>query len=176
MKSYLLTFLLSIAFTISFYAVAIFFPRLEFYLIPIAFGMFLIGLLGFVVMPIGLFKLIKHKAINPGLKLIISLALGYYVGLMLHFPLSNWDENNRNLSGQILSSELEKFKLSNGSYPDSLEQLSLKELEQKMPSTYKPDRFGYYIQKDDYMLYIPIPIFDRWLWDKEENKFVYNDF
>jgi hypothetical protein len=106
----------------------------------------------------------------------IGIAIGFYLGLLCLKPIDNWEVRQRNLSGQILTSEIENYKQLNGVYPDSLSQLDIDKLNKVLPKTYQMDRFTYFVKESNYDLDIPIPIFDRWHWDKDKKVFEYSDF
>jgi len=138
--------------------------------------MFLIGLSGVITIPLGLYRLVRKQPLNKWVTRFIGLAIGFYLGLLFQKPIDTWDRQQRNISGQILTSEIEKFKDENGQYPNSLKQLNLEDLNKSLPHTYKTDRFTYFVRNGDYDLDIPIPILDRWHWNKDKKEFEYDDF
>jgi hypothetical protein len=176
MKKIIIPILISVALTMSFYTIGIFLWGTEIFLLPIILVLFLAGLSGLITIPIGLYRFIKKQALSKWLVRFVGLAIGFYLGLIFQRPIDNWDKNQRNISGQILASEIEKFKENNGEYPSTLNQLSLKDLNVSLPETYQTDRFTYFVREGEYDLDIPIPIFDRWHWNKDKNEFEYDDF
>ncbi len=160
----------------SFYTIGIFLWGAEIFLLPIILVLFLAGLSGLITIPIGLYRFIKKQALSKWLVRSIGLATGFYIGLLLQNPIGNWDEEQRNISGNIIATELDEFKLNNKTYPDSLTQLDLEELDKSLPATYKVNRFTYMIRNGEYDLDIPIPIFDRWHWNKDKKEFEYDAF
>lgn len=176
MKRLLIIISISLGLTLTFYSIGIFFTGLELLLLPFIIILFLIGLSGIVIIPIGLYRLFKKQNLNKWLVLFIGLSIGFYLGLLLQKPIDNWDRKQRNLSGQLLTLEIEKHKTLNGEYPKSLNELNISFLNETLPRTYKIDRFTYNVRQGDYDLDIPIPIFDRWHWNKENKEFEYSDF
>ena len=176
MKRILIPIFLGVILTMTFYTIGIFFFGVDLLLLPLGIVLFLIGLTGLVTLPIGLYRLLRKQTINKWLTRFVGLAIGFYLGLIFQRPIDNWDKNQRNISGQILTSEIEKFKENNGEYPSTLNQLSLKDLNVSLPETYQTDRFTYFVREGEYDLDIPIPIFDRWHWNKDKKEFEYDDF
>ena len=176
MKRLLIIILISLGLTLTFYSIGIFFIGLELLLLPFIIILFLIGLIGIIIIPIGLYRLFKKQNLNKWLVLFIGLSIGFYLGLLLQKPIDNWDRNQRDISGQLLTLELEKYKSLNGEYPKSLSELNVSNLNETLPRTYQIERFTYNVSQGDYDLDIPIPIFDRWHWNKENMKFEYSDF
>jgi hypothetical protein len=176
MKRLLIPIFLGVILTMTFYTIGIFFFGADILLLPLVIVLFLIGLIGLVTLPLGLYRLIRKQTINKWLTRFIGLAIGFYLGLIFQKPIDNWDREQRNISGQILTEELDNFYQNNGHYPDSLTQLNLENLNKSLPYTYQSDRFTYFIKQGEYDLDIPIPIFDRWHWNKEKNEFEYDDF
>lgn len=175
MKQLIFPILLGVVLTICFYSIGIFYSGAELLLLPFIIGLFLIGLAGFYTIPIGLYQILKKQDVNRWLKRSIGLALGFYLGLLLQNPVSNWDHQQRNLSGQIISAELEEFKQENGKYPKDFSLLDVDKLNKLLPNTYQVDKFNYRTSSGtDYDLDIPIPITDRWHWNKETKEFEFN--
>lgn len=160
----------------TYYTIGIFFFGVDIILLPVILILFLIGVLGLITIPVGLYRLIRKQSVNKWLTWIIGLAIGFYLGLILQKPIDNWNREQRNISGQIVTAELEKFKQENGQYPDSLTQLNIDDLNKSLPSTYHTHRFDYFTINGGYNLNIPIPIFDRWHWNKDKKEFEYDDF
>lgn len=138
--------------------------------------LFIAGLSGLITIPIGLIRVIRKRFIPNKLILLIGFGIGFYIGLILQQPIHSWDSRQRNLSGKIVTTELENYKNKYGHYPDSLTQLDLTQLNETLPKTYKIDRFIYYFKDGKYDLNIPILIMDRWHWNKDKYEFVYDDF
>lgn len=100
--------------------------------------------------------------------------LGLFIGYLIQRPIWNWDEQNRNMAGDMISQSLEDFKSEHGNYPQTLSELVI-DLE-LLPSTYPLNKFEYTSKDETYQLYIPIPIIDRWYWNRTQRKFEYQDF
>ncbi|MCZ4410659.1 sulfite exporter TauE/SafE family protein [Cryomorphaceae bacterium 1068] len=176
MKRILIPIFLGVILTMTFYTIGIFFIGAALLLLPLGIVLFLIGLTGLVTLPLGLYRLLRKQTINKWLTRFIGLAIGFYVGLIFQRPIDDWDKKQRNISGKILTSEIEKFKEENGDYPTSLSQLNLKDLNESLPQTYQTSRFTYFAKNGEYDVDIPIPILDRWHWNKESEEFEYDDF
>jgi hypothetical protein len=176
MKRLLIIVLISSGLTLSFYSIGVFFIGFELLLLPFIIILSLIGLIGIIIIPIGLYRLFKKQNLSKWLVLCIGLSIGFYLGLILQNPIDNWDRNQRNISGQLLIKALENYKSLNGEYPKSLNQLNVSYLNETLPRTYQIERFTYSISQGDYDLDIPIPIYDRWHWNKENKEFEYSDF
>lgn len=150
-----------------------FFIGFDLLFLPLLIGLFLIGLSGIITVPIGIFKFIKQAKLSNWLLKSIGLAIGFYLGLAFQQPINNWNENQRNLSGRIIATELENYKNSYGNYPEDLKQLNLNN---DLPIIYKVEKFTYNLSNDGYDLDIPVHIFDRYHWNKTKKEFEYSDF
>lgn len=176
MNRFTLIFMLSTMLTVVLYSAPIFIPGLELLLLPVLVIIFGIGIFGILTLPFFFYKIFKRRVVSMRLKYIISAAIGFCIGLILNKPISSWDEEQRNLSGKIVSTEIEKFKQENGYYPEALSALNRMKLDHSLPTNYKTDRFIYRLTGDSYDLDIPIPIMDRWHWNGEAQEFEYDDF
>jgi hypothetical protein len=136
----------------------------------------LIGVSGLITIPLGIYKYFRKKPLSKTLVIFIALSIGYFFGYFLEKPIYKWDEQQRNISGQILTAEIENYKSDNGFYPSTLNQLNIDKLNSDLPKTYQLDKFSYHITDDGYDLDIPIAIFDRWHWDRIKQQFFYDDF
>jgi len=176
MKRLTIAILVSVFLTILCWTIGYFGYFIALILMPLMFFLFIVGLSGLITIPIGLICVIKKRSISKRLIFFIGLAIGFYIGLLLQQPIDSWDTKQRNLSGEILTSELECFKKQYGKYPDSLDQLEIYKLNDKLPSTYKISRFTYRLNNNKYDLDIPIPIMNSWHWSRYKNEFEYDDF
>ncbi|TAD94762.1 MAG: hypothetical protein EAZ97_16385 [Bacteroidetes bacterium] len=169
--------LLSIILTITCWTIGLFYVGLDLLFLPLMLLLFLIGISGIITIPIGFYRFIKKQIVGKGLSIFIGLSIGFYFGLLLQKPIDNWDTEQRNLSGQILATELENYKNLNGVYPKKLSQLNLSNLNNELPNNYQIQRFTYFVRDNGkYDLDIPIPIFDCWHWNENKKAFIYNDF
>jgi uncharacterized membrane protein YgaE (UPF0421/DUF939 family) len=176
MKRLIIPIFIGVIVTMTFYTIEVFYFGAVLLLLPLIIVMLLIGLSGLVTIPIGFYRLVRKQPLNKWLTRFIGLAIGFYVGLIFQRPIDDWDKKQRNISGKILTSEIEKFKEENGDYPTSLSQLNLTDLNETLPQTYQTSRFTYFAKNGEYDLDIPIPILDRWHWNKQNEEFEYDDF
>jgi hypothetical protein len=171
----LILFITSTLVTVFCWTIGIFYWGLDLLLLPVMMGIFFIAVSGPVVVII---YLIRKNRDGQGLKnlgRLKSLAFGAYLGLILLNPVDNWDEEQRQKSGLIVSESLERYKGQKGNYPKDLAEIK-SELS-NLPTTYPWDKFHYHVKEDNtYDLDILIPIMDRWHWDKDKNKFLYDDW
>lgn len=176
MNRYIKVFVLCIVLTLAVYSIPIFFPGFELLLLPVYVIMFGIWVFGIIALPFVLYRIYKRRSVPLRLKSVISASTGFVVGLILNTPISNWDEEQRNLSGRILYNEINIYMQEKGYYPESLSSLNQLKLDQSLPSNYKTDRFIYHLTDDGFDLNIQIPIMDRWHWNEEAQEFEYDDF
>ena len=160
-------------FVVLFYLLPLYYVGLEFLMLPIMLIILIAGIIGIITLPLTGYKLYKRKQYRNWLNWTNGLALGAYLGYLLTMPILDWNEEQRDYSGKIISEQLEKFRMAKGRYPDELSDLQMVELNEKLPKTYQLDRFNYILTNDEYDLYIPIPITDRWQWNKTERKWDY---
>jgi hypothetical protein len=175
-KRLLISILIGVILTVTLFSAGIFFIGADIFLLPLIVIMYFVGLAGIVSIPLGLYQLLRKQPVNKWLILFAGLAIGFYLGLIFQKPIDNWDKNQRNISGEILTTEIQKFKEENGHYPSSLNQLNIEDINKSLPKTYQAERFTYFVRNGDYILDIPIPVFDRWHWNKDKNEFEYEDF
>lgn len=156
--------------------VGVFNPGIDLFILPIHVFLVLIGLSGLFTIPLMLYKYFKKQAISRLLLTFTAASVGYFAGSFLEQPIYQWDEKQRNISGQIMATAIEKFHSEQQRYPGSLHQLNEKKLNGTLPKTYQMSRFEYQLIGDDYHLEVLIPFFDRWKWDRNERRFVYEDY
>jgi hypothetical protein len=151
-------------------------PGVDLFILPLHVFLILIGLYGLFTIPLMLYKYFKKQAISKLLLTFTAASVGYFAGYFLEQPIYQWDEKQRNISGQIMATAIEKFHSEQHRYPGSLHQLNEKNLNGTLPKTYQVSRFEYRLIGNDYHLELLIPFFDRWKWDRNERRFVYEDF
>ena len=137
-------------------------------------GLFILMLSGPIIIIV---YVIRKNQVGQKIKylgLLKSCVFGTYLGFAILTPIDNWDEQQRQKSGLIISDSLENYKRTKGSYPTDLS--AIKDDLAVLPLTYTWDKFDYHVTDDSYDLDIPIPIMDRWHWNKEKKTFVYSDF
>tara|TARA_R110002012_G_scaffold320819_1_gene545759 strand:- start:20625 stop:21170 length:546 start_codon:yes stop_codon:yes gene_type:complete len=156
-----------------FYVVPLFYIGLEFLLLPFMLIVLTAGIVGVVTIPLTAYKVYKSQRISNWLNWLNGLAIGAYFGYLITIPILDWDEEQRNLSGILVSEHLEEYRNKNGTYPTELSDLQVAQLNKKLPNTYQLDRFSYFVKENEYALDIPIPITDRWHWNREEQKWEY---
>ncbi|MEM6522675.1 MAG: hypothetical protein AAF693_02740, partial [Bacteroidota bacterium] len=61
--------------------------------------------------------LLKRVLIKLWVASFLGITTGLFCGYILSDPLLKWDENQRLISGNLISNQLEDFKLLNGAYP-----------------------------------------------------------
>lgn len=176
MKKLLLPLFIGVLVTLVFYSSSIFLPGIEMFLLPFMMILYLLGISTLILVPVVLYKLIKRQRVNKWIVRLFGLLIGLFIGSFLQQPIDNWFRNQRNVSGQIVAAELEKYKESHGQYPDSLAQLDLDKINDLLLNTYQSGRFRYRSRNNQYDLEISIPFFDWWQWNKEEGKFEYEDW
>lgn len=165
--------LIGVLLTLTSYTIGMFFAGAEIFFLPVILILFLIGGSGLFTIPVGFYRFLRKLTINKWLSRFIGLAIGFYIGLLIQRPIDDWNQKQINISGQIVTAELEKFKQENGHYPDSLSQLNLNDLNKSLTYTYKIDRFNYILTERDYDLVIPVATLDRWKWNKDKKEFEY---
>jgi len=165
MKRLLIIILISFGLTLTLYSIRMFFNfnGLELLILPFNIILFLCGLSGIIIIPIGAYRLFKKQSLNKWLVIFIGLSIGFYLGVLFQKPIDNWDRNQRNISGQLLTLELEKYKSLNGEYPKSLNELDVSHLNETLPRTYQIYRYNYNVSQGEYDLDIPIHLFDIWI-------------
>ncbi len=171
MRKLLLFILLSIALTLTLNAFRIFNNGVGFLIFLLMF----ISVSGLITIPLGLYRLIKKRQLSNRLIILIGLSLGFFIGMAVQRPIDNWDKQQQNISGIILSAELEKYKEEKGDYPDKIKELDIERIEEILPMNYKTKRFNYEIIDGEYYLYIPLLFLDKVLWNKEKKEFEYKD-
>jgi hypothetical protein len=171
-----ISIIISLSLTILVWASPVFAPGLELLFVPGALLLFCIGIAGLVAIPFSAYRFLQKKTSNDWLTWINGLAIGFYLGYVLLIPIDNWDEQQRNLSGQILAEKLHEYKISNGQFPNRLSQLNVDLINESLPSEYKIDRFNYFVRDTTFDLDIPIPILDRWHWNHTKKVFEYHDW
>ncbi len=176
MNKLLVYILIGVLLFLTLITLEIFFPGIDFILWPLLGISALVLISGFITIPIGLYRLLKKQILSNRLIISIGLSLGIVLGSLIQKPINKWDNKQRNISGVILTSEIEKYRHENGYYPENLSKLDLKEINQRLANNYKANRFHYFLHKEEYYLDVPILIFDSWRWNKEKNEFEYNDF
>jgi hypothetical protein len=160
--------------TIFCWTIGIFFWGIDLLLFPLTLGLFILMLSGPIII---VTYLIKKNQVGQKIKnlgLLKSLVFGAYLGFALLKPIFNWDELQRQKSGLIISKALENFKNAKGNYPTELAEI--KDDLSDLPIAYKWDKFNYHATDDSYDLDIPVPIMDRWHWERDKKVFVYDDF
>lgn len=160
--------------TVFCWTIGIFFWGIDLLLLPLMFGLFILMLSGPIIIVIYLIRKNQAEQKIKYLGFLKSCAFGTYLGFVLLKPVDTWDERQRQRSGLIISATLENYKRIKGSYPTDL--TVIKGELSVLPSTYTWDKFSYHVTDHSYDLDIPIPIMDRWHWDKEKKTFVYSDF
>ena len=161
--------------TIFCWSIGIFVWGLELLLFPIMLALFLLSLAGPIILIFYLIAKNKERGIKvKKLGQLKNLIFGNYIGFLLLNPITDWDEQQRQKSGLMISAALENFKKENGRYPKILSEV--KNDLTTLPFTYTLDKFNYHVMDSTYDLDIPIPIMDRWHWDIEKRTFEYNDF
>ncbi|WP_420387400.1 hypothetical protein [Roseivirga sp.] len=173
-KQVLISALVGLFLTIACYSISIFIWGIDLFLLPILFLLYLFGILGVIIAPLVVYQYIKNKPTTKWQSILIGLMLGLFIGYLIQRPIWNWDEQNRNMAGDMISQSLEDFKSEHGNYPQTLSELVI-DLE-LLPSTYPLNKFEYTSKDETYQLYIPIPIIDRWYWNRTQKKFEYQDF
>jgi hypothetical protein len=171
MKRIIIAFFAGIIIPMSYYTIAILYPGKELFLLPFITVVFIVGLFGVVLIPIALFIILRKNPVKKWILVSIGVFFGMLLGMIWQQRINDWDSVQRNLSGQILSQELEDFRLDKGHYPDSLPQLDLNRINAKLPSHYQMERFIYSKNEIQYELGIPIPFFEKYKWNTELNKF-----
>lgn len=168
--------LTSLMLTIFCWSIGIFVWGLELLLFPIMFSIAILMLCG----PLILIDYWIRKNREGGLQTkrpgrLKSLVFGAYIGFIMLRPITTWDDEQRQKGGLIVSNNLETYKAKHGRYPPDL--LKIRNNLQDLPSTYPIEKFSYHLKSDSvYDLDIPIPIMDRWHWDKEKEVFELDDF
>jgi hypothetical protein len=177
MTKLIYSILISIVLTVSAWTLPIFYSGIEFIYLPFMLVLFLTGIAGIITIPYGVFKAWGHKSIrsNKWLQYSIGTALGFYIGYIILIPIDNWDDRQRNLSGQLISQKLQAYKASHGTYPKSLKDIDISNLNSSLPTAYKIDRFSYTSEQNKFDLDIPVPFLDRWHWDENKQIFIYRD-
>jgi hypothetical protein len=138
-------------------------------------GIFFLAASGPVVLVIYLKRKNRDGRGLKNLGRLKSLVFGAYLGLIMLNPVDNWDKEQRQKSGLIVSESLERYKGKKGNYPKDLAEIK-SELS-NLPSTYPWDKFQYHVREDNtYDLDVPIPILDRWHWDRNKKVFLYDDW
>ena len=162
--------------TIFCWTIGIFIWGIELLLLPIMFGIGLLSLSGPIILIVYLIRKNNGGGLqSKNLGRLKSLVFGIYLGFILLNPIYNWDRDQRQKSGLILSESLEIYKKGNGKYPTDLTEI--KDELTHLPSAYSWYKFSYHLKSDNnYDLDIPIPIMDRWHWDREKQVFIYSDF
>jgi hypothetical protein len=155
MKKIILPTLTATAIVTGFYAGAIFYEGSDLLLMPLVLILGLTAILGIVTIPILAFRTYKNQPKGKALIWVSGLALGIYLGLLVTQPLNNWDFEQRNLSGQLIIAELEKYRANNQEYPEYLTELNTELLNQQLPSNYQLKRFNYSRTNGNYHLDIP---------------------
>lgn len=176
LKRLIIYTLLSTLITVLSWTLGIFFSGIDFILLPLMIVLVLIGVSGIITIPLGLYKYLRKKHLSKALVVCMALSMGYFLGGILEKPVHKWDEQQRNTGGLVLTTEIENFKTGHGFYPTDLNQLNVDKLSSGLPKTYQLNKFSYHKNSDSYDLYIIIPIFDRWHWNKEKQQFIYDDF
>ena len=154
-----------------------FYPGTEFLLMRIMLLLLLAGIGGLVTIPLAIIKQWGHKSIRlkSWLLLFVGTALGFYIGCLVQRPIDNWDENQRNISGRLISTNLNDYYIKNGRFPETLSQLDAATLNNSLPTNYKVDRYTYSVDSNKYHLDIPIPLTSRWHWNKDIQTFEYQN-
>ncbi|MBN2756402.1 MAG: hypothetical protein JXR51_04425, partial [Bacteroidales bacterium] len=124
-KILLISIVLNIVLTITFFSLGIFFPGVEILILPLLIIQFLIGISVIITIPSSIYIFYKTKSIKKHLIIFIGLSIGFFIGFLIQKPIDNWDKNQRNLSGKILSSEIEKYLEKNKNYPENLHKLNI---------------------------------------------------
>lgn len=171
----LMLFIISTLVTVFCWTIGMFYWGVDLLLLPVMMGIFFIAVSGPVVVIIYLIRRNRNRQGLKNLGRLKSLAFGAYLGLIVLNPVDNWDKEQRQNGGLIVSESLERYRGQKGSYPKDLAEIKT-ELS-NLPSTYPWDKFQYRVKEDNtYDLDIPIPIMDRWHWDKDKKVFLYNDW
>jgi ABC-type multidrug transport system permease subunit len=176
LKRFIIITLISSILTIFCWTVGIFISGIDLLLLPLMIALVLFGISGLLTIPLGLYKFFRRQPFSKTLVTLIAISIGYFCGYFLEKPIYKWDEQQRNISGQILTAEIEKFKSENEFYPSTLKQLNVDKLNSELPKTYQLHKFSYHKKDDSYDLDIPIPIVDRWHWERIKQQFIYDDF
>ena len=174
LKHFITATILSTILVVSFLSLDVFIPGIELLLIPIMLVTVLLGFCGLVVLI--LYKISKGQTLKNIILTSFAILLGCVFAFFLSSAISHWDELQRNLSGKIITNELEIFQSKNGEYPLSFKQLDNGKLNSKLPKLYQLDRFKYYCEDRTYLLEILNPSLDKWQWDKNKKQFIFRDF
>lgn len=165
--------IISVILTVSVMTIPIFIIGIEFIFLPVTIVLLIIGAISVITIPISIFRYFYKKNTDKRILYINGCALGLYIAYLIMIPINKWDEKQRNTSGKVVSEALKVYKEKHGNYPDSLQQLNIKDLNKNLPGTYQINRFSYHSQNEDYHLDIPIPITDRWHWNHKEERWEY---
>jgi hypothetical protein len=175
MKKLIIFLIISILFTVFAWTSRIYLPGLDLFLLPVMGLLLLVAIIGIVTIPLGIYYFYKKETSGKWLPIVNGIAIGFYLGYLVLIPIDNWDERERNLSGQIIVEKLEAYKISTGKYPEKLIDLGEKDLNAALPCFYKLGKFNYSASVDDFDLDIPEPIMARWHWDNDRKIFEYSD-
>ncbi|CAD5264978.1 membrane hypothetical protein [Imperialibacter sp. 75] len=173
MKKIIVIGLLTAAFVVLYYLGGVFYAGSEFLLLPVMLLVLLAAVAGPITLLLSSYKFFKGQRLGNLLIWTNGLAIGAYVGYFATKPILKWDTDQRDTSGQIISKRLEDYKVANGHYPADLADLDEASLNEVLPAAYQVNRFSYFLNDKDYHLDIPIPITDRWHWDKSEKIWKY---
>jgi hypothetical protein len=125
--------------TIFCWTIGIFVWGIDLLLLPVMFGLLLLSLGGPIIL---IFYLIgKNKGEGHRIKNLSrlkNLIFGTYLGFLLLNPITDWDEQQRQKSGLMISERLENFKKEKGKYPSDLTEL--KNDLTDLPFTYTLDK------------------------------------
>ncbi len=155
MKKIILPAFVATATVAGFYTLTIFYEGADLLLLPLVVILGLVGLFGIITIPFFIFLIVKKRPGGRVLIWVTGLALGTYLGFIAVTPLINWDRDHRDLSGKLISIEIENYKAIHEQYPENLNELNTELLNDVLPSTYQLKRFSYRRTDDYYDLDIP---------------------
>ena len=158
------------------WTIGIFVWGIDLLLLPLMVGLFLLSLSGPIFLILYLIRKNKDAGLGTrNLGRVKNLIFGTYLGFLLLNPITNWDQQQRQKSGLMISETYENFKKVRARYPSDLTEVKSDLID--LPFTYTLDKFNYNVKDDNtYDLDIPIPIMDRWHWDSEKKVFEYSDY
>ena len=161
-------------FTIFLQTIGIFFFGIERLLFPLMLALAVLTLGGPIIIILYMVRKTRSEEAAVNLGRLKSVVFGIYLGFIALAPIGDWDDKQRQMSGEIVTKALENYRLANGIYPSDLSEV--KSQLTKLPATYSWEKFTYSRSDSSYRLDIPVAIVDRWLWDKEKGTFVYSEF